>query len=77
MMVETAQTFSSDQINAFFLLAGTLILSNIGGLTAWAIGALKKKWKKDQDLNAAFKRIRKIESVLNLQNESEDSKEIK
>jgi hypothetical protein len=65
-MSENAQMFSQDQVQAFLTVVSVLVLMNFGMLVKSGIGYLRKRWKNQQDLNAAFRRIRFIENHLKI-----------
>lgn len=60
MLIEQAQTFSPDQINAVAAIVVGLVLSNFGQLIGWGLRSFRKKIKEEDDLRAAHNKIRSL-----------------
>lgn len=62
-MVEQAQMFSAEQVDAFVKIVALLVLVNAGSIVSNLFNYLFKNYKMRKDLNEAFRRIRELEKT--------------
>jgi hypothetical protein len=59
-MIEQAQTFTPDQLNAFMVVLGGILVANAGQMVAWVYRNIQKKFKGEADIRAAHDKIREL-----------------
>nr|BFD59649.1 hypothetical protein CKG001_17560 [Bdellovibrio sp. CKG001] len=60
MFVNHAQQFTAEQVNAFLVVIGGVLIANIGHIAGWAFRSLRKKIKGEADIKAAHDKIREL-----------------